>query len=153
MSALFLYKRRVLPPRRVLGDFQPEGAGLYDFTNYGDEFPRESFDMVLRVWWASISVVADVLLQFVDPTDTSVGNRMVLVQDTNLDSFVEDNLGQWWLVPTQYTAPTQYQQLQFTASGASDSTLNVEIAWVPRWPCSLGDLLERLNARDLMRPG
>lgn len=150
------FRRRLLQPRTRTSPFSPtaDGGGLYIFDEYDNDLPRDAFELMIRVWWASTSAQDIVELQFanIDPVTGFAGesgtDRMLILYDDSgaLSSFVEDNLGQWWIVPRDRDHPRQFQRLMFRTTGSDNvNTLNVEIAWVPRFPCSLHDLLKTMN--------
>lgn len=159
MALIFPYMRRLLAPRTSVGNFSTEegGNGVWNFDGWDSEVGRERFELMLRVWMTADGPVGGVNVAFVDADANAAGvtsNRMVVLDDQTgtLESFVEDNLGAWWIVPRLSHANDRLHELHITTSGAPIAkTINVEVAWVPRWPCSLADLLSTLKVSEAPR--
>lgn len=145
MGLVLPHRRRTLQRQRQNTAFlgTAAGGGLYNFDKWDDEFPTDAFTLMLRAWFFASGAVATAELAFANPDDPTGADRMVILEDNTgtLESFVEDNLGQWWVVPHRTGKSRLYWDLQFITTGdVGDATLNVEIAWVPNWPCSIDDL-------------
>lgn len=134
--------------------------GRFNFDRWGEnEELRSRFELLISVSFYSPVPQATVLLEFVNPTPdpeavtvTAVNtDRMVLLFDDSgtLTSFVENNEGAWWPVPWREKPDLPYELHFTTAAGDSAGdirTLQVELAWIPRWPCAmLSDYLARLS--------
>src|SRR5690242_8019211 len=127
MGLHFPFRRRILLPRYRTETFLPTdaGGGLYVFDDYDNDMPQECFELMIRVWWASTSAQDVVELQFanIDPitgfaANSGTDRALILYDDSGeLSSFVEDNLGQWWLVPRTSPKENCWQRLMFRTTG------------------------------------
>lgn len=149
MSNAFPLRRRSIEVVRQT-NFEPteDGGGLIVFDGWDNSFKvedRDDFHLRIAVSWYVVgeTLPDSVLLEFVNPDLDALGisavalRRVLLFDDTGtLSSFVEDNLGTWWIVPQRSKRDLPYQ-LQFTTTGDDGITMGlmVDVAWFPNWPC------------------
>lgn len=151
-NAFPLWRRSIEVVRDTPFTPTADGGGLINFDDWEARLPpgaQDDFHLRIAVSWnvPGVALPDSVLLELVNPDDSTGSLTRVLLDDDTgtLQSFVEDNLGTWWIVPRRSKRDLPYE-LHFTTTGdAIISGLMVDLAWFPNWPCpSVDDYVRKM---------
>jgi hypothetical protein len=131
------------------GSIEPDGAnpfrvgGQLDLSRWGDRYLQHFAPVCSFVYASGFNaegnpVENDVLLELVDPDpDYADSARQVIIEQSGVSSFVEDNLGHGWVIPYRRRSPNLPWLIEFSTSGDGEGaadvprTLAVQLWWEP----------------------